>query len=335
MALIDEIMRETPTCASFFSGIGGMDKGFENAGFQNLWANEVDSHQAGIYQENFPDVPMIEDSIHMLSSDELMDKYGIPDVIHGGFPCVTYSKAAGIHGKQWTDAKPKSNYKKYAADGGDLFLHMRRMIGDMQPKAFLIENVTEMAGCRIVMETLRNTPCSITGKRLGRYYTFHFGEVNTRDFGLAQNRKRMFVLGINKNMERPVLPKQEIRMRHIVGEILEEDPDVAPLNGKQVPQYIQNRIDGQYRDLPSIKQIDENCIGNTCIAHYAVDQSTTMVEREPGVITPYSIREYARLQGFEDDFRLPNAKKTYRGIGNAVSVPVAQAFAKKIAEMIN
>ena len=335
MSLIDMITRQDLTCASFFSGIGGMDRGFKEAGYRTLWANEVDPHQASIFRSNFPKVPMLEESIHLLSSNDLMDTYGVPDVLHGGFPCVTYSKAAGIHGKRWTDTKPKTNYKKYAADGGDLFLHMRRMIGDIQPKAFLIENVTDMAGCRIVMETLKNTPCSISGKRLGRYYTFHFGEVNTKDFGLAQNRKRMFVVGLTKEAKRPVLEKQPIHMRHIVGEILEEEPDVAPLNGDVMPQYIQNRIDGKYRDKPSIKTIDENCLGNTCVAHYATDQSTTMVQRADGRLTPYSIREYARLQGFADDFILPSSKKTYRGIGNAVSVPVSRAFATKIAALVD
>ncbi len=334
MGLVEEIMRTEKTCASFFTGIGGMDQGFKDAGFTTLWANEVDPHQASIYRENFPEVPMIEESIHLLSTDELMDKYGIPDVIHGGFPCVTYSKASAIHGKRWSDKKPKVDYQKYAADGGDLFLHMRRMIGDMQPKAFLIENVTDLAGCKIVMETLKNTPCSISGRRLGRYYTFHYGLVNSMDFGLAQNRKRMFVLGVNHKVERPILEKKPLGMRHIVGEILEENPDVAPLNGKEMPQYIQNRIDGKYRDLPSVKQIGEDTIMNTCIAHYALDQSTTMVMRENGELTPYSIREYARAQGLNDKFILPNKKKTYAGIGNAVSVPVANAFARKIATLI-
>ena len=123
-----------PTVGSFFSGIGGMDKGFEQAGCEILWANEVDKHQAEIYKKNFPKTELKEESIHLLSSNELMEEHGIPDILIGGFPCVTYSAAAAMNGTRHSDRAPKVDYRKYARDGGELFLHMRRMIGDMQPK---------------------------------------------------------------------------------------------------------------------------------------------------------------------------------------------------------
>jgi DNA (cytosine-5)-methyltransferase 1 len=272
----------------------------------------------------------------MLSTDELIDKYGQPDVLFGGFPCTTYSRAADISGKRWTDAKPKRDYKMYAAEGGDLFLHMRRFIGDMQPKAFVIENVTELSGCRIIMETLKNTPCSITGERLGRYYTFHYGEVNTKDYGVAQNRKRMFVIGINHKVARPILEKKELIQRHIVGEILEEEPNYT-WDTERFPvvnNFVQSRIDGDYRDKPSIKEIGEGVIGNTCIAHYRKDRGTTVVRRADGTLMPYSPREYANLQGFPAEFQLSSGLKMYSGIGNAVSVPVGRAVAEAIAPLI-
>ena len=83
-----------------------------------------------------------------------------------------------------------------------------------------------------------------------------------------------------------------------------------------------------------MKEIGRDVIGNTCLAHYASDQSTTMVKREDGTLTPYSVREYARLQGFPDDFKFENEKHSYRGIGNAVSVPVARAVAEAIRPLI-
>ena len=337
LRLMEELGRERPTAASLFSGIGGMDLGFEQAGFEILWSNEVNEYHAEVHRNNFPNIPMLETSIHMLSTDELIDKYGQPDVLFGGFPCTTYSRAADIQGKRWTDANPKTDYAKYAAEGGDLFLHMRRFIGDMQPKAFVIENVTELSGCRIIMETLKNTPCSITGERLGRYYTFHYGEVNTKDFGVAQNRKRMFVIGINHKVARPVFKKKELTKRHIVGEILEEEPNYT-WDTERFPAmapYVQSRIDGGYRDKASIKEIGEGVIGNTCIAHYRKDRGTTMVRRADGTITPYSPREYANFQDFPDDFILSSGLEMYAGIGNAVSVPVAFAAAEAVIELLN
>lgn len=330
-------MNSKPTVGSFFSGIGGLDLGFEQAGFQNLWANEVDSHQASIFKENFTDTKLYEESIHLLSSDMLMEEHGIPDVLIGGFPCVTYSNAANIHNKKHSDAKPKSNYQNYAREGGDLFLHMRRMIGDMQPKAFVIENVTDVLGARIVMETLKNTPCSLSGKRLGRYYNFVYGNVVSSDFGVAQNRKRLIVMGFNKEIERPILWHKPLTMTHTVGKILEKNPDVPPYNGP-MPPYMLRRLNQTpspktgkvYRQKVAIKKNCESEIANTAVAHYGGDQSTQMVLRDDGLVTPYSVREYANIQGFPSDFKIVNAKKSYRGIGNAVTVNVAKAVAEAV-----
>ncbi len=319
---------------SLFAGIGGMDKGFEQAGYDIKFANEVDPNQAKTHAMNFPGTKLSTDSIHMLSTDELVAKLGLPDVIVGGFPCITYSKLAALHGTRHSDSKPKRNYNQYAQKGVDLFLHYRRFVADTQPKAFVVENVTDLLGCSIIMETLKNTPCPVRGGRLGRYYTFTYGKLNTTDFGIAQRRERMFLVGINKEAAKPTLRKRPLTMTHTVGKILEENPDVAPLNGEELPNYIQNRIDGVYRDKPSVKEIGREVIGNTCLAHYASDQSTTMVMREDGTLTPYSVREYANMQGFPDDFKFENAKHSYRGIGNAVSVPVAKAVAEAIRPLI-
>ena len=323
-----------PNTWSLFSGIGGMDLGFQQAGFNIQLANEVDSNQAATHKVNFPETTLLEDSIHLLSTDDLVDRFGLPDVIVGGFPCVTYSKAAAIGGKRHSDAKPKRNYSVYAEQGGDLFLHYRRFVADTQPQVFVVENVTDLVGCRIIMETLKNTPCPNQGGRLGRYYTFVYGYVNTKDFGIAQSRVRMFVIGVNKQVNKPLLRKRPLEHTHTVGSLLEEEPDVAPLNGKEMPNYNLSRINGTYRDRPSVKKIGDDVIGNTCLAHYAKDQGTTMVEREDGSLTPYSIREYANLQGFPADFVLSDKKYAYRGIGNAVSVPVAEAIGMAILPFV-
>jgi DNA (cytosine-5)-methyltransferase 1 len=101
-----------------------------------------------------------------------------------------------------------------------------------------------------------------------------------------------------------------------------------------MPQYIINRLEGKYRQKTAIKPSSAEVIGNTCLAHYAGDQSTQMVLREDGEITPYSVREYANMQGFPPGFKLIDRKKTYRGIGNAVSVPVAKAVADALMPLL-
>jgi DNA (cytosine-5)-methyltransferase 1 len=335
----DERSSDGYTVGSLFSGIGGMDLGFEQAGYEILWANEIDPHQAAIHKANFPDTHLIEESIHLLSTDDLMDRFGQVDVIVGGFPCVTYSKIAALHGTRHSTAKPQTVYGKYAERGGELFLHYRRFVGDMQPKAFVVENVCDLAGCQIVMETLKNTPCPAVGGKLGRYYNFVYGSVNTMDFGIAQRRKRMFVIGVNKDVQRPVLRKRPLIHTHTVGSLLEENPDETVWRNRdgEIPNYIRRRITGEpspktgkpYRDRPSVKEIGPNVMANTCMAHYAMDQSTTLVRRLDGRLTPYSVKEYGNIQGLFD-FLIPNERKSYRGIGNAVSVPVARTVGEAL-----
>ena len=186
------------------------------------------------------------------------------------------------------------------------------------------------------METLKNTPCSITGERLGRYYTFVYGNVVSSDFGVAQKRKRLIVMGFNKNIERPILEHKPLDMTHTVGKILEKNADVPPYNGP-MPDYMLRtnqtpspRTGKVYRQKVAIKQNCESEIGNTCIAHYASDQSTQMVQRDDGLSNAILCPRICKPARFPSDFNIVNSKQSYRGIGNAVTVNVAKAIAEAV-----
>ena len=327
---------ETPnTVWSFFSGGGLMDLGFKQAGYDVVVATEIDKHASSIHQENMPGVDLITESIHRLSVKDLLNKHGRPEVICGGFPCTPYSKAANMNGTRLHDNNHKNmnNYSKYASLGGDLFLHYVRMVAYAQPKAFVVENVMELTGMRIIMEALKDMPCTRTGEKFGSYYNLTYTKVNTADFGLPQKRERIFVIGVAKNPNgKPPLPESNVQMNHVPGEILEYEPDVAGVT-KPLPPYILNRLAGAYRDKPSIKGIGADVVSNTCVAHYHRDQGTTMVDRGDGLITPYSVREYANLQGIPKDWVIPKVNSSYRVIGNGVSVPVANSVARLVRQI--
>lgn len=94
-----------------------------------------------------------------------------------------------------------------------------------------------------------------------------------------------------------------------------------------MPDYVIKRIKGGYRDLPIIVNPDENAaIAPTCVAHYAKDLSTRLVKDKNSKygLRPFSVREYARLQGFPDDFIFENKRSSYRLIGNAVPVDMGK-----------
>ena len=110
---------------SFFSGAGGLDKGFEKAGFQTIWANEYDSTIWETFQINFPETKLDKRSITDISSEDVPD--GIEGII-GGPPCQSWSEAGSRRG---IDDKR-----------GKLFYDYIRILKDKQPKFFLAENVS-------------------------------------------------------------------------------------------------------------------------------------------------------------------------------------------------
>jgi len=104
-------------------------------------------------------------------------------------------------------------------------------------------------------------------------------------------------------------------------EILEEDPK------PDFPGYIFKRIDGAYRDRPIVSDPARGDIAPTCVAHYSKDLSTRLVSdrRFPRGVRPYTVREYARLQGVPNSFKfIGTDRKAYQMIGNGVSVPVGR-----------
>ena len=101
-----------------------------------------------------------------------------------------------------------------------------------------------------------------------------------------------------------------------VGDILKDDPDV------HIPDYVQTRLDGEYRDKPIV--VERDGIAPTCLAHYAKDRSTRFVD-DGKRVRPFSTREWARLQGFPDDYKINlSDRQIYSAVGDAVPVPMGR-----------
>jgi len=221
------------------------------------------------------------------------------DVIIGTFPCTHYSRIADIKGTR---------------TGDDLFLHFFRHIALERPEMYIVENVPGMKKFTVVMEALTKLP---------EYYVRIECPVNA-SFWLPQDRKRLILFGSKKpfTTQFPLFRKQML-----VKDILEKDPEI------NIPAYIQSRLDGNYRDRPIIT--DPAGIAPTCLAHYGKDQSTRLVN-DGKRIRPYTVKEYARLQGFPDDFNFAGeASSIYKQVGNAVPVPMAVWVGENIKRYFN
>jgi DNA (cytosine-5)-methyltransferase 1 len=165
--------------------------------------------------------------------------------------------------------------------------------------------------------------------KLPQYYVHIFCPVNATDW-LPQERKRLILIGTKKPFS--INAPKQINNRQRLKELLERNPEV------DMPDYVLYRINGRYRDKPII--IDpglSNATAPTCVAHYAKDLGTRLVKDKNAKhgVRPFSIREYARLQGFPDDFRFENKRSSYKLIGNAVAVQMGEWIGREAMKYFN
>lgn len=280
-------MKYTPTAKGYFSGCGGMELGIMMAGVKLVQSLDLDREATDCMQMNAHYFN------HSILNCDIKDKTVLDqpktDIIVGTYPCTKYSAIADIHGTR---------------TGDDLFLHFFRHIAIEQPQMYIVENVPGMKKFKVVMEAMT---------RLPDYYVNVFCPVDAASW-LPQRRKRLILIGTRKPFM-PAVPGSGKTQR--LRDILERNPDI------DTPDYVLARINGRYRDRPIIVDPeDSKAIAPTCIAHYAKDLGTRLVKDRQSKygVRPFTIREYARLQGFPDDFLFPERRSSYRLIGNAVPV---------------
>jgi DNA (cytosine-5)-methyltransferase 1 len=170
---------------------------------------------------------------------------------------------------------------------------------------YIVENVPGMKKFKVVMEAMTKLP---------DYYVNVFCPVDAANW-LPQRRKRLILIGTRRPFW--ISSPTQLNNRPRLKDILEKNPDV------EMPDYVIKRINGSYRDKPIIVDADiPGAMAPTCVAHYSKDLSTRLV-KDPKTkygLRPFSVREYARLQGFPDDFHFENKRNSYKLIGNAVPV---------------
>ena len=220
------------------------------------------------------------------------------------YPCTKYSPIGDIHGVR---------------TGDDLFLHFFRHVAIRRPELYVVENVPGMKKFPVVMEAMTKLP---------DYYVHVACPVKTSTW-LPQKRDRLIIIGSRRNFAwREPTAKRAITL----AEILEPEPT------PHFPEYVNRRLAGNYRDKPIISDPQRGDIAPTCVAHYSKDLSTRLVAdaRFPLGVRPYTIREYARLQGVPDTFTFAGSTNdSYRMIGNGVSVPVGEWIGSEIKRYFN
>lgn len=161
---------------SFFSGAGGLDLGFEKAGFDVIWANEYDKEIWETFEKNHKKTVLDRRSIVDVPSEDVPDCDGII----GGPPCQSCSEAGALRG--------------IADKRGQLFFEFMRILADKKPKFFLAENVSGM-----LLPAHREALAKIKQMFIDIGYNLSFELLNASDFGVPQDRKRVFFIGYRKD----------------------------------------------------------------------------------------------------------------------------------------
>jgi DNA (cytosine-5)-methyltransferase 1 len=304
------------TFIDLFAGIGGFRIALQNLGGKCVFSSEWDGHAQQTYFDNYGEVPFGDIKRFTGTGDSDMSLLSaIPraDIIAGGFPCQAFSQA----GKQlgFNDAR------------GTLFFDVLEIAKALRPKALILENVKRLRGhdggktFAVIANSLRELQYKVYAKVL-----------RASDFGLPQNRERIFIVAFDKALQFDFPEPSNLPTR--VGDILEEQVDdwftitdrIYEGHKRRVREH---RARGNGFGFSVFKP--EAPHTNTISARYWKDGSEILIDqgqRNPRMLTP---RECARLQGFEDDFKPHSSRRhAYQQFGNSVPVPVVQKVAESV-----
>lgn len=318
---------------SLFSGAGGLDLGFLNAGFDIIWANDLDRDACKAYVENI--------SNHVVCGDinEHLDEIPEHDVLIGGFPCQPFSMMGHQLG--------------FEDERGTLFFTIEQIVKKHRPKIIVLENVKNL-------ETHDNGKTFKRMKKILEHdlldennngYKVYHKVLNSADFGVPQTRRRVFVVAFDTGnfnsddlqFEFPTPIKNDITLR----DILDENVDKKYFLSEKILPTILSHGSGNYY---SKSEIDLSIARPLCATMHKMHRASQdnyitdlynrnkFVDTEAKKITNVrrlTPNECRKLQGFPSDWRI-NVSDTqaYRQFGNAVTVDVAYAVAMQIIKTL-
>lgn len=319
---------------SLFTGAGGLDLGFEKAGFDVIWANEFDKTIWETFEHNFPKSKLDKRSIVDVPSSDIPDAIGII----GGPPCQSWSEAGA--GRGINDRR------------GQLFFEYIRILKDKQPLFFLAENVSGILSTRH-----RESFNKIIDQFDNAGYYVRYKLLNSNDYGVPEDRQRVIIVGYHKQKvgfpfihpdpldRKPTLKDAIFDLRMAKPALL-----LNKTNGDNLKvmnhEYMNGGFSTIYMSRNRVRGWDEPSFTIQAGGRHAPIHPQAPKMRfvnfnkrifEPGKEHLYrrlSVRECARIQTFPDDFvfKYTDIADGYKMIGNAVPVEFARQIALKIKQ---
>jgi len=361
--------RDKPIALSFFSGAMGMDLGLEKAGFQTLFASEIDKSCRKTILKNKPNIALVGD-IREYSSREVRFISGLEeneeiDLVVGGPPCQAFSTA----GKR----------KAFEDERGNVFLTFIEMIVDLRPRFAVIENVRgllsaplkhrphNMRGEGFEDLTVEELPGGALNHIISRLesagYSVSFNLYNAANFGTPQKRERVIIVcsrdtgklpylePTHSENEEHSLPRWKT-FREAISKLKEAKHDHLKFPEKRL-QYYRLLKEGQnWKSLDT--ELQKEAMG---ASYYSGGGKTGFLRRlswdepSPTLVThpampatdlchpfenrPLSVQEYIKIQEFPDDWEIQGSLlDKYKQIGNAVPVGLGYAVGKLLMKVI-
>ena len=334
------------TFIDLFAGIGGIRKGFEQAGGKCVFTSEWDEFAQKTYSNNYPSKCPINGDITKVNAEDIPDH----DVLLAGFPCQPFS-IAGVSKKK-SLGRPTGFEDKTQ---GTLFFDVARIIEKKNPKVFVLENVKNLKShdkgntFKVIWETLTQD----------LKYTCSYRIIDGQSW-VPQHRERIVIVGFRnkvdfslEDMELP--PKGEVKLASILHKTDGTEPRL-PQDGDKYFDFENNKVldkytltDNLWAYLQAYAQkhrsmengfgyglVNENDIARTLSARYYKDGSEILISqgegKNPRRLTP---RECARLMGYPDDYVIPvSDTRAYKQFGNSVVVPLFHAVAEFIKPLL-
>lgn len=321
-------MKKNNIC-SLFSGAGGLDLGFRQAGFDIAWSNEFDKNIWATHEKNFPQTQLSKLSILDIDAKEVPDCIGII----GGPPCQSFSEAGAKRGTR----DPR----------GQLFWEYIRILKAKEPLFFVAENVTGLASERHKkdLDGFLNA-----FKKAG--YNVSFQVYKASNYGVAQDRERIVFVGYHKSLGKLFMPPAINKNKVVLKDVLHGLPDpISTKNGQTNKnlvlanhEYMTGGFSSMFMSRNRVRSWDEASFTILATARQVPlhPQAPKMIHIgkdefafAPGFEEKYrrfSVRECARIQCFPDDFEFiyNRIEDGYKMVGNAVPVKLANAIATTI-----
>lgn len=318
--------------ASFFSGAGGLDRGFENAGFKVVWSNEYDKTIWETYEKNFPKTHLDKRSIVDIDPTDL--PLNIDGMI-GGPPCQSWSEAGALRGIE--DHR------------GQLFFNYIEMIEARRPKFFLAENVSGILASRHRSAFLR-----ILDRFAELGYNVSYSLLNANDYGVPQDRYRVIIVGYLEQYGKLFIPPKPEKTKPILKDAIKDlEKNVVPAGDKNKTnpkqkisnhEYMTGGFSTIFLSRNRVRPWDKPSFtiqagGRHAPLHPQAPEMVTygvndkrFVEGKEHLYRRLSVRECARIQTFPDEhvFYYNSVADGYKMVGNAVPVNFAEHLARQI-----